>query len=413
MARSFLSTLEQLARAAERDARRRQRETERQHREATRAQKAREKATKQAARSAAARRMELAADAKSAHIAAREAEVDALNAELEETYEEIDGLLAATLDIDDFFDLETLRRKTEHPSFSDTHLERPTATPATIQDPSKPVYIEPPPPKVLFGKKKKHKTAIQAAREAHALANAKWHDELKTLASRREKLQKEFDRAEQKRLDDLNKAKALYSQKCAEREQEVAEFNSRLDSLIANLGYGDTKAVEDYFSIVFAYSVYPTTFGVVYEFEFEPSNAEFSLSVSIPPPSEVEQVKAYRYVKKNDEIAFTELSQKARKDRYSSAVHQVALRAIHEVFEADRKGLIKTVSLEVGTDTADPSTGKNGFIPLAAVAAERDAFLEFDLSAVVPKSTLGHLGASLSKNPYGLVPADTSGVRRT
>lgn len=405
MARSFFSLLEQMAREAER-------QQNQQYREAVRAQKAREKATKQAARCAAAQRIELATDAKSAHISAREAEVDALNAELEETYEAIDGLLAATLDVDDFFDLESLRRKTEQPAFSDTHLERPTTTPATIHDPPEPVYREPPPPKVFFSKKKKHEAAIVAAREAHALAQAKWRDELKTLASSRETLQKEFDRVEQKRLDDLNKAKARYSQECAEREQEVAEFNSRLDSLIANLGYGVTEAVEEYFSIVFAYSTYPKTFGVVYEFEFEPSNAEFSLDVSIPPPSKVEQVKAYRYVKKNDEIAFTVLSQKARKDRYSSAVHQVALRSIHEVFEADRRGLIKTVSLEVGTDTADPSTGKKGFIPLAAVAAEREAFLEFDLSAVVPKITLEHLGAALSKNPYGLIAADRSGVRR-
>ena len=405
MARSFLSLLEQMAL----EARTRQRGTEPRNR----AHKTREKATKQAVRCAAAIRMELATDEKSAHISAREAEVDALNAELEETYEVIDGLLAATLDVDDFFDLASLRRKTEHLPFSHTHLERPTATLATIHDPPEPVYREPPPPEVFFGKKKKHEAAIVAAREAHALAQTEWRAELETLESSRETLQKEFDKAERRRLDDLDKAKIRYSQECSERELDVAEFNSRLDSLIANFGYGVTEAVEDYFSIVFACSTYPKTFGVVYEFEFEPSNAEFSLDVSIPPPSEMERVKAYRYVKKNDEITFTELSQKARKDRYSSAVHQVALRSIHEVFEADRRGLIKTVSLEVGTDTADPSTGKKGFIPFAAVAAERDSFLELDLSAVVPQNVLEHLGASLSKNPYGLVPSVTSGVRRT
>ncbi len=72
----------------------------------------------------------------------------------------------------------------------------------------------------------------------------------------------------------------------------------------------------------------------------------------------------------------------------------------------------KTVSLEVGTNTTDSATGKMGFIPLAAVAAEREAFLDFDLSAVVPKNTLEHLGAALSKNPHGLMAADRSGVRR-
>jgi restriction system protein len=48
-----------------------------------------------------------------------------------------------------------------------------------------------------------------------------------------------------------------------------------------------------------------------------------------------------------------------------------------------------------------------------ATAAERDAFMALDLSNVVPAATLDHLGASMSKNPFGLLPAKTSGVRRS
>ena len=144
-----------------------------------------------------------------------------------------------------------------------------------------------------------------------------------------------------------------------------------------------------------------------------PSTAELQLRAFIPPPSDLEVIKTYRYLKKNDEITSTELSQKARKDRYTSATHQVALRSIHEIFEADRRGLVKTVALEVGTETTDPATGKMGFIPLLAVAAKREIFLEIDLSAVVPKSTLILLGATISKNPYELLAADTSGVRHS
>ncbi|HSH58432.1 MAG TPA: hypothetical protein VK988_02100 [Acidimicrobiales bacterium] len=85
------------------------------------------------------------------------------------------------------------------------------------------------------------------------------------------------------------------------------------------------------------------------------------------------------------------------KQRYTRAVHQVALRSIHEVFEADRRGLIKTVSLEVGTNTTDRATGRAVYVPFVAAAAERDAFLAFDLAAVVPAATLEHLGAAVSK----------------
>lgn len=133
----------------------------------------------------------------------------------------------------------------------------------------------------------------------------------------------------------------------------------------------------------------------------------------VPPPDSLPDIKAYKYTKTSDEISSTNLSQKARKDRYTDAVHQVALRSIHEVYEADRRGLIQTISLEVGTETLHPATGLNAYIPFVAVGCERSAFVEFDLSAIVHLATLEHLGASLSKNPFGLVGADTKGVRRS
>ena len=71
------------------------------------------------------------------------------------------------------------------------------------------------------------------------------------------------------------------------------------------------------------------------------------------------------------------------------------------------------ISLEVGTEATVPATGKVGYIPFLAAATERDTFINFDLSGVVPAATLKHLGAAISKDPYGLVPADTTGIRRS
>jgi restriction system protein len=52
-------------------------------------------------------------------------------------------------------------------------------------------------------------------------------------------------------------------------------------------------------------------------------------------------------------------------------------------------------------------------VPFVIAAAERESFLAFDLSAVVPALTLGRLGAAVSKNPYGLIAAERAGVRRS
>lgn len=406
MARGILSTMSQIAREGAR-------QQAQQQREAVRAQKAKERASQKAARTAEAQKKLQVAAAKATHVEAKQAEVEVLNASLEENYSAIDGLLVTVLDVDNYFDLHTLCREPEHPPFEHPQLERPAKKPTEIQDPIEPIYKEPSPPRTLFGKKKKHEAAIAAAHTAHALAQAEWHSDLEKTAARRKVQQEEFRRAEEKRLVDLEREKARYAKECTERENEVAKYNASIDSLIANLGYGASDAVETYISTVFSQSLFPDDFPVSHDVKFEPSTAELRLRAMIPPPSELEKIKVYRYVKKDDEIVPTELSQKARKDRYASAVHQVALRSIHEIFDADRRGLIKTVSLEVGAEAKDPATGKMGFIPFTAVAAEREKFLEFDLSAVVPKSTLTLLGAAVSKNPYELLAADTSGVRRS
>ena len=398
MARGFISSLNQIAREA-------QRQQAQNQREAIKAQNARERA-------AEAQRRSQASAAKLSHAEARQSEVDALNKELEARYAEIDGILAASLSVDSFFDLNTLCRTPEHPLFKNTYLEVLTKKPEAINDPSEPVYLEPKPSKALFGKQKKHESAIGAAQAAHAHARTEWLSLLKANEARRKALQEEYERAEQNRLNQLALEKARYAEECDVREKEVAEYNASIKSLIANLGYGASDAVEAYISIVLSNSLYPDKFSVSHELKFEPSSAELFLHLTIPQPSELEVIKAYKYVKSSDEITSVELPQKPRKDRYDSVVLQVAMRSILEVFKADRRGLIKALSLELGTEASNPATGKFGFIPFVAVAAERERFLDFDLSAVVPKKTLELLGAAISKSPYDLTPADTSGVRR-
>ena len=146
-------------------------------------------------------------------------------------------------------------------------------------------------------------------------------------------------------------------------------------------------------------------------FEFDASLRELTLAVYVPPPEALPTVKEYRYVKARDEITESALSQKVCKDRYANAVAQVTLRTMHEVFEADRAGWVQTMSVTVGTETTDPATGLATKVPFVTVAADR-TFADFDLANVVPLATLEHLGAQVSKNPYGLVPVDLSkGVR--
>jgi restriction system protein len=344
-----------------------------------------------------------------------EAEVAERNRALQQIYDDIDSLLAATVGVDDHVDLESLRVVAKHPPFDRTDLEVPIPPPRPIPDPREPVLTLPEPPRGIFGLfgKQKHAEAVESARREHESAMAEWRAACREVAARRQAVAQAHDGDEARRLDTLRVERERYAQECSAREAEAAEHNRDLDELIRNLGYGTVEAVQEYVSIVLSNSVYPQHFPVSHEFAFDPLTAELRMKVLVPGPSAIPDIKAYKYAKSGDEIVSTSLSQKECRERYAGAIHQVALRSFHEVFESDRRGLIKTISLEVGTNTIDPATGQPTYLPFVVAAAERESFLKFDLSAVVPALTLRRLGGAVSKNPYGLVAAEGSGVRRS
>ncbi len=412
-----MAQLQRSLKAAAREAERRQRAAVAEHnaalRRAEQAHKAEERARAAALRANEQERKRLEKEAAAAHVAAMEADVEERNAELAEIYDEIDGLLQATLDVDDYVDLETLRQVAEHPPFDRADLEQPVPLPPPIPEPPQPVMATVDAPKGLLGRKKKLEQAQAEAQAQYDAQLRAYHEQMQSLPDRRAAAARAHAEVEERRIQELATEQERYAAECQAREAEVAETNRELDELIANLGYGTVEAVQEYVSIVLANSIYPEHFPVGHEADFDPATAELTMSVMIPPPDAVPSTKAFKYVKARDEITETALSQKACKDRYLGAVQTVTLRTLHEIFEADRRGLIKTIALEVGTHTIDPATGQPAHILFAAVGAERDAFMEIDLSGVVPAATLEHFGAAVSKNPYGLIAVDPSGVRRS
>ena len=417
--RGFFAELQHQSRVAAREREREEREGVRRHaaavREAEQTRMASERAQAQFARATEAERKRFEKETREAHLAAMEAEVIERNGKLEETYEEIDSLLSSTLEVDDYVDLNSLRVKASHPPFDRSHLQAPIPQPESIPTPSEPVLVPPKPPTGLaaFFGKKKYAESVESAKRAHGEALTKWREACRDVLAYNQNAKQKHAEDEVRRLELLKSERERYRQECAARETEAACSNSRLDELISNLGYGTAEAIQEYVSIVLSNSVYPQHFQATHEFEFDLSTAELGLQVRVPGPNDVSDIKQYKYTKASDEITSTSLSQKECRERYAGAIHQVALRSFHEVFESDRRGLIKTISLEVGTNTIDPATGQRTYIPFLIAAAERESFLAFDLSAVMPALTLGKLGAAVSKNPYGLAPAERAGVRKS
>ena len=410
MAKSFVSSALRAAKAIQRERARQNRVATREYnaalKERERAAKARERELKQAEIANERERKAYEKELKAAHLASQLAEVESMNAQINDQFDELEGLLKATIEVDDYVDLDLLRKSEDSTPFDKPELETAQERPNNPKLPLEPIYKDPPKPKGFFGKKKKLEVAIIKAKEAYEIEKANWVRDIASIQAKHKSDTADYITAEENRIVELDREKKRFS-------QEIEKHNQQIDQFISNLAYGDVNAVQEYIAIVVENSFYPDHFDVNHEFSFEAASAELRMRVSVPKPSSFPSTKAYKYIKTSDEIRETPLSKKEHNDRYCSAVYQVAIRSFHEVFEADRRGLIKTISLEVGANDSDPATGKSGFIPFVGASAEKDSFMEFDLASVVPHATLKHLGAAISKDPINLVAVDLSGIRKS
>jgi restriction system protein len=417
--RGFFAELHHQNQVAARKREQAQRAAARQHAAAVRAheaaQRQAERARVQAERASAAEKKAAEATAKRMHLAAMQAEVESRNLALAEYYDQIDGLLAATLEVDDWVDLESLRSVVEHPPFPRPDLRQPLLPPPPLMAPPEPQWAEPETPKGLggmIGGKKRHEAARQQAWTEYLAAREVWQAHVGQLPTMQLQQMQAHQNAEQERQHHLSVAQQTYDVECAERQAKADEDNRELDELIAGIAAGVASPVQEYVSIVLGNSVYPDGFDVSHSFEFDSQLRELALSVTVPGPDAITPTKAFKYVKATDEITSTDLPQKARKDRYSNILCSVALRTAHEIFEADRLGVIGSVSMTVGVLSPDPATGQMRATPLIALATDRERFEPLELANVIPQATLEHLGALVSKNPSALLAVDTSfGVR--
>jgi restriction system protein len=232
-----------------------------------------------------------------AHLEARQAEVELANADLQNQIADIDSLLAATLAVDDYIDLEKLRVTPDHPPFTSANTE-PLPTPALPQPPGQPPYQEPSAPTGiagLFGKKK-HQQTVDAARAAHEDAMRRWTDQAAAIPGQQLQIMNAHQAAEQQRLERLRTDAANYEAECQQRQRQADESNARLDTLIADLAAGRSHAVEEYLTIVFSNSVYPSYFPGVTDVTFDQLTGELTLNYSFPHPDELPTVRQYRYV---------------------------------------------------------------------------------------------------------------------
>jgi restriction system protein len=337
-----------------------------------------------------------AAAAKQDAIERGEAETASLDTDAKEAIEAVSNLLRATLSVDDRIDWNELRDvRVAGPFFFPEPMPPvPDTTPRQIQV----HYLDRPPTPWYIS----FWPGAQARWEARCATvdaeNRQLHEQL--LASQQGELAR--CQAVQAAHDDSARAwnqrraaaHAKYVAECETFAQAQGEHNTKIEQFKQAFEQGSPQAVKEYLRGVFERSDYPPCFTVQHSVEFDARSKHAAVELEVPAQDDFPSVSGYSYVRSKREARATVLKKKERSDLYESALAQVVLRTLHEVFEADYAGVVSEASASAFVTALDPSTGNERRTALIAISATRGNFLELDLHRVDPLSCARRFSAS-------------------
>lgn len=366
--RGVLATYVQLQREADRERERRARAFARSQREADRAAAADRRAAVQDQKV----RERLYAEERT-----REAAED--TAQIERQVQVLQGVLTATLGVDDYLDLETLKRPPTYAVF-DPHAVGAPPSPPQESD----FAVEAPSVlgRVFAGSK-------------HAARAEQRHAEY-------QKALQDYGVAAQRHSQQIDQARRRHDADVARQVEEHRQHVEQVSALQRGLAARQPEAVVRYLDLVLEAAEYPDGFPHAWRLAYTAATGHLAIEYEFPPVDVVPTEKAYRYVKAADTITPTVRPLTQVRSLYAEVIRQTALRVVHEVLEADRGGAIRTVVFNGYVDSIDPATGRPVHPCLVALATSRQRFLEVDLARIDTVACLAHLEARVTKDPTKL-----------
>ncbi|HKC65062.1 MAG TPA: restriction endonuclease [Pyrinomonadaceae bacterium] len=334
-----------------------------------------------AAREHARFQTQLAKVQKQRYAEDRVLETEEMNAALMEQVEGLRSILQHTLTIDDTISFDSLRLSPRFAPFRPPdELSRPILAP--IRD-SFFAGVQPLTwsQKLIPGMKTKHERALQQAEESYQSAFAR------------------YQAAESRRVAEINRLAEQHEELKHAHLQKVEQRNAEVDEFKAAYFSSDGQAIIAYNTMVLERSEYPDGFPQEFRLAYAPESKELVIEYELPGVDVTPAQSEYKYVKARDAIESKPRKQTEIKELYQDLVAAVALRTIHEVFEADQGNHLAVVTFNGFVQTVDPTTGRDVRPHLVSVRATKERFEEINLSRIDKRACLRNLGAQVSPRP--------------
>jgi len=334
--------------------------------------------------------------------------------------EQVERLLLHTLDIDDAVDWVELKATAK---FSDPYPEkRYEAEMRKVKRPRKPVYKQAPHPpdtakfepeldiidrifKFLGDKKRRAaQEKFERAYQNYLTKQNAVEDENRILLDAYNKQQAEAD--EQISLLKRQCEKEIKSWKEASQEfyAEQEAYNERVEVLKNNYLAGEANAIIEYCELVLNRSDYPETFPKDFDLEYNPDNKLLVVDYVLPAPEQFPRLTEVKYIAARKELKEYYLSDVQLAKIYDNAIYKIALRTLHELFEADQIDAIQLIAFNGWVNSIDKGTGKPINACIISIQVNKQEFEEINLAYIDPKTCFKNLKGVGSSKLINITP---------
>ena len=183
-----------------------------------------------------------------------------------------------------------------------------------------------------------------------------------------------------------------------------AESNKEIDRRQEEYGAANPDAVLEYCDLVLARSEYPDYFPQEFNLDYNPANKLLLVDYFMPSLEQMPRVKEVKYVQAKDLLTETTLPESMVSRLYDEVIYQIALRTVHELYEADIADALELVVFNGWVRSIDKGTGKEVTACIISLQAKRDEFVEINLELVEPKTCFKNLKGIGSAKLHTLTP---------
>jgi len=206
-------------------------------------------------------------------------------------------------------------------------------------------------------------------------------------------------------MQEYETALASWEEGRAEYLRTQAESNTAIDAQKADyLSGDDLQAILDYCDLVLLNSKYPDYFAQSWELDYTPENKILIIDYQLPFLSQLPALKEVKYIQSRDEFTEKNITQAQLNRLFDSLLYQIALRTIHELYEADQVEALSSIAFNGYTRSIDPATGHEVNPCVLSVQANREEFESISLASVDPKACFKNLKGVGSARLHSLTP---------